>query len=136
MSGRQSPHVIDAQRVKLSGGLRAPATARAWITRQAVDVPAEILDDALLVTSELVTNAVRHGEPEVVLGIGLIAHGIRIEVSDEGPTMPVLPALPPGLDRTGGRGLLIVASTASGWGVQPHDPAPGKTVWVELVSFS
>ncbi|MCW2496470.1 ATP-binding protein [Jatrophihabitans sp.] len=133
MSGRQSPLVVDAQRVKLTEGLRAPARARAWIAEQIGDVPAQLLDDALLIASELVTNAVRYGRPEVVLGLLPLDDGIRIEVSDSGETMPRMSAEPPSQDRLGGRGLVIVASTAADWGVAPHDPPPGKTVWVQLV---
>ena len=31
-------------------------------------------------------------------------------------------------------GALVTASGASGWGIAPHDPPPGKTVWVELAA--
>jgi anti-sigma regulatory factor (Ser/Thr protein kinase) len=132
MSGRQSPLVVDVQRVKLTEGLRAPARARAWIVEQISDQPAQLVDDALLIASELVTNAVRYGRPEVILALTQLSDGILIEVSDAGDSMPQLAAQPPTEDRLGGRGLVIVASTASDWGVAPHDPPPGKTVWVQL----
>jgi signal transduction histidine kinase len=90
MSGRQSPLVIDAHRIRLTEGLHAPARARAWIAEQVGGQPAALVDDALLVTSELVTNAVRYGEPEVFLGLTYIRDGIRIEVSDAGSAMPTM----------------------------------------------
>ena len=134
MSGRLWPHVIDMQRVTLSESLRAPARARAWIAEHAHDLPEPLVDDALLITSELVTNAVRYGEPEIILSLALIPGGLRIEVSDRGETLPLLaPMVPPG-NRAGGRGLLIVASAATDWGITPHVPPPGKTVWVELIA--
>ncbi len=132
MSGRQSPHVIDAHRIQLTEGLRAPARARAWIAEQVGNQPAAIIEDALLITSELVTNAVRYGEPEVVLGLTHFRDGIRIEVSDAGSAMPAIAS--PTRDHTGGRGLVIVASTASEWGISPNFPHPGKTVWVKLLN--
>ena len=132
MSGRVWPHVIDMQRVTLAESLRAPARARAWVAEQLGDVPELLLDDALLVTSELVTNAVRYGRPEITLGLARIANGVRIEVGDAGDSLALpSPSVPEG-NRAGGRGLLIVASTAAEWGITAHDPPPGKTVWVEL----
>lgn len=134
MSGRQWPRVVEMQRVTLSESLRAPARARTWVAEQATDLPETVVEDAMLIVSELVTNAVRYGKPEITLAVAPIADGIRIEVSDRGETLPLLaPVVPPG-NRTGGRGLLIVATTAADWGVVPHDPPPGKTVWVELTA--
>jgi anti-sigma regulatory factor (Ser/Thr protein kinase) len=95
-------------------------------------MPADVVADALLVVSELVTNAVRHGQDDVELVLERLPVGIRISVRDGGEAMPVAPDRPPDLDGTSGRGLLIVAATASKWGVYRHDEEPGKTVWAEL----
>ena len=86
----------------------------------------------MLVASELVTNAVRYGAPEITLGLARIRGGLRIEVGDCGETLPLLAPVVPADHSAGGRGLLIVASTATEWGISPHNPPPGKTVWVEL----
>jgi anti-sigma regulatory factor (Ser/Thr protein kinase) len=134
MSGRQWPRVVEMQRVTLSESFRAPARARAWVAEQAADLPVAVVEDAMLVVSELVTNAVRYGQPDITLAMAPIRDGLRIEVGDRGEALPLLaPVVPPG-NRTGGRGLLIVASTAAEWGIMPHDPPPGKTVWVELTA--
>lgn len=132
MSGRQWPHVMEMQRVTLAESLRAPARARAWIADQLSDLPETLLDDAMLVASELVTNAVRYGRPEITLALARTPRGIRIEVGDEGEALPLVSPMVPESNRTGGRGLLIVASTASDWGIATHKAAPGKTVWVEI----
>ncbi|WP_326579464.1 ATP-binding protein [Actinacidiphila glaucinigra] len=101
--------------------------------RRALDrsaVPADAADEAVLVVSELVTNAVTHGtspaELRLVLGRG--HHALRVEVTDAGPA--------PSGDREGvppdehGRGLPIVAALASDHGVSVR---PGRTTcWADL----
>jgi anti-sigma regulatory factor (Ser/Thr protein kinase) len=92
----------------------------------------ELAEDVLLVVSELVTNAIRHGRPDVVLGLEPLDPGLRILVSDCGEALPIAQQLPPDPDAPSGRGLLIVASTAAAWGVRRNDGEPGKTVWADL----
>ena len=134
MSGRQWPRVMEMQRVTLPESLRAPARARAWVAEQGGDLPASVVEDAMLVVSELVTNAIRYGQPEITLAVAPLPDGMRIEVGDHGEALPLLAPVVPAGNRAGGRGLLIVASTAAVWGIAPHDPPPGKTVWVELTA--
>ena len=118
--------------VTLPNDLLAPARARAWITAHAGAIDDVVLDDALLVASELVTNAVRHGLPDVVLTLRRSRDVLRIEVEDAGGRMPAAADTVPGSDRASGRGLVIVAATARGWGVAANRHGPGKTVWAEL----
>jgi anti-sigma regulatory factor (Ser/Thr protein kinase) len=115
----------------LSQGLHAPSHARAWTAARIPPPLHSIAEDALLVVSELVTNAVRHGEPEIVLSVDIRADRIRIEVRDGNDALPKVPAMDPAVDRPTGRGLLIVAATASDWGVVKSDE-PGKCVWAEI----
>lgn len=121
------------QRLTLTEGLHAPAHARAWVAARLPDVPPVIADDALLLVSELVTNAVRHGAPTIQIALILAADRMRVEVSDGGAELPVVPSDRPSADRPTGRGLLIVAATAQDWGVVARAPGEdGKTVWAEL----
>lgn len=112
----------------------AAREARALVARQCAgwaktrDDP-EILDTALLLTSELVTNAVIHGRSHVRLGITLRPDWLRIDVGDDNSRHPTpQPADPDALD---GRGLQIVERLSSKWGVD--DNRFGKTVWFELI---
>ncbi len=83
---------------------------------------------AQLLVSELVTNAVVHARSDVTVVLSLTVHALRIEVSDDDPTCPQ--ARDAHDSATGGRGLRIVDTVASRWGVLRHDG--GKTVWFEL----
>lgn len=116
----------------LTEGLRAPSHARAWLSARVPNLPPTVCEDALLITSELVTNAVQHGTPDVVLRLIVDDARLRIEVSDGNATMPTVPAAEPAIDRPTGRGLLIVAATASDWGVERTGDRVGKVVWAEI----
>lgn len=107
----------------------AVSLARQRIRRECTTLPPAVLDTALLVASELVTNAIRYGEGDVALRCWPRLDGLRIEVSDRDPHRP-RPA-DPGLEAEGGRGLMVVAALAKTWGVLPTQPA-GKTVWAEI----
>jgi serine/threonine-protein kinase RsbW len=93
------------------------------------NVPARLIEDALVVVSELLGNAVQHARP-LAAGdsrgrVRLLwsvdgRHGVRIEVTDGGGANEPHIA-PPNLGDTGGRGLAIVAAIASDWGVVNSD---------------
>ncbi len=91
-------------------------------------LPPEVQDDAMLLTSEIVANAVTHGRSEVRLSVRVAPAGIRVEVGDDNSRYPTL--RPNDLQALDGRGLSIVEQLASQWGVD--NVAYGKTVWFEL----
>jgi len=121
-------------RVRLATGPAAPAEARRRV-RDAIrswQVPVD-LDAALLLTSELVTNAIRHeagqGAQPVVLAIASSRGRLRVDVHDTSCFVPV-PVNGPA-DAEAGRGLMLVSSLSSQWG---FDPTPaGKAVYFTLV---
>jgi anti-sigma regulatory factor (Ser/Thr protein kinase) len=123
---------VSKQRLTLADGLQAPAHARAWASEQLPPLPADVAADVLLLVSELVTNAVRHGRPDIEISLTATFDRVRIEVRDGGDALPVLPRDQPSIDRPTGRGLLIVAATASDWGIVRSAHTAGKTVWAEL----
>ncbi|MFD8545401.1 SpoIIE family protein phosphatase [Streptomyces sp. NPDC059649] len=89
----------------------------------------EELDVALLVVSELVTNAIAHTQGEVRLDLTLAADRLRIAVNDASPRAPVKPASVD-WEATGGRGLLLVEAMSVSWGSVPL--SGGKQVWSEI----
>ena len=88
--------------------------------------------DRRLLTSELVTNALRYGNGNGIrLTVRQTPHALRVEVHDANPAAP---RLSQNLDGTAeqGRGLHIIDSLATRWGHTPSADPAGKTVWFEL----
>jgi anti-sigma regulatory factor (Ser/Thr protein kinase) len=98
-----------------------------------------ISDAVALLVAELSSNAVLHGRVpgrdfELRLRYDRAVGLVRVEVSDTHPGQPKLPEASPAPETAdGGRGLLLVETVASRWGVSER-PGPGKTVWAELES--
>jgi PAS domain S-box-containing protein len=88
-----------------------------------------VLDSALLLTSELVANAVRHAGGRVGLRLLSGSGSVRIEVHDCVPTLPA--PRRPSIDDESGRGLALVDALSSRWGVTQM-PDGGKSVWFEV----
>lgn len=104
---------------------RVIATIRGW----GLPADGDVLDSVVLVTSELVTNAVRHaGAEPIAIRIRLRGKVLRIDVQDFSSRLPQS-RLPAPADENG-RGLLIVAALASRHGVQVTPT--GKRCWAEL----
>ncbi|MEH0417605.1 ATP-binding protein [Streptomyces sp. B21-083] len=96
-------------------------------------VDADTADNALLITSELVTNALTHTASErIVCRLRLAAGRLHVEVEDEnrGGTLPAQRR--PGFDEQCGRGLLLVGVLSSDWGVRDAPHGSGRIVWAEL----
>jgi serine/threonine-protein kinase RsbW len=91
------------------------------------------MEDARIVVSELVANALRHAQPledhTIAVGWTVKPDAIRVSVTDGGSTST--PATrKPGELATGGRGLKVVQTLADRWGVETG--GSGTTVWAEL----
>ncbi|MFE9093485.1 ATP-binding protein [Streptomyces sp. NPDC007264] len=92
----------------------------------------ETSDNAVLVTSELVTNAVMHtGSERVVCRVRTDGRRLRIEVEDENRAAPV--ALSSGPDDQGGRGLALVCALSGDRGVRDAPGGTGHVIWAEIV---
>jgi anti-sigma regulatory factor (Ser/Thr protein kinase)/PAS domain-containing protein len=98
-------------------------TLRVW------GVPEDAMDTALLVVSELVTNALVHTGGQVRLDLTLIGRRLRVSVADTSPRTPVKPTNI-GWEATGGRGILLVEAVSAVWGSVPV--SGGKQVWSEI----
>lgn len=107
--------------------------ARRFAVKALVDQPEAIVDDAALIVTELLTNAVLHGEPPVTLRVHHLDDRIRVEVEDAGRKMPV--TVRHSTEAMTGRGLPLVAALSASWGVDAKQGG-GKAVWAELTAES
>lgn len=91
----------------------------------------DFVDTAALVTTELVANAVRHADGACALELTRRGSVLRMAVLDNGHGIPSVE--PPDPTAFGGRGMQIVASMSTAWGVAQLDDGV-KAVWAELNS--
>jgi hypothetical protein len=91
---------------------------------------AELSEAVELGVTELVANVVRH-VPDRRCELLLLRQsaGVRVEVADDSPQLPVFPA-ELSWESEGGRGLVLLDAMAAKWGVWP-EAGGGKTVWFE-----
>lgn len=103
--------------------------ARSIVRRCGDGLTSDLVDDAELLASEVVTNAVRHGRPVIELAVAVDAASLTVRVSDGSGRLPAVRAS--ARDEPSGRGLRMVEQVAAEWGVEPASTA-GKTVWFRL----
>lgn len=105
-------------------------TARRLVTEELLRSGlVELSDDAALLVTEVVSNAVMHARTAILLHVTITTDRVRVEV-DDGSSQ--LPAWSPSMaESLSGRGLTLVNALASRWGADLLDVG-GKTVWFEL----
>jgi anti-sigma regulatory factor (Ser/Thr protein kinase) len=124
------PTELQRRRARLTTGPAAAAEARRQV-RAAIrtwDVPVDP-DVAILLTSELVTNAIRHEVGgTVTLAITCSCDRLRVDVHDTSRFLPVLEDA--SAEAETGRGLMLVATLSAEWG--SYHTRTGKTVYFTL----
>lgn len=127
-----SPDSLDAptSSLTLASDPAAVRQARLFVRNacRAYRMPETVSDTAILLTSEVVTNALTHGRSEARLSVTFVGTAIRIEVTDENSRHPQPAAVDE--DALNGRGLMILDLLAKRWGVR--DEIYGKTVWFDV----
>jgi anti-sigma regulatory factor (Ser/Thr protein kinase) len=123
--------------VRFTPSPQSAARARHFVARTlaAWQVLTEAAETAVLLTSELVTNALRYSQGSVDLHLHLEVieqtQTVRVSVHDADPRMPQLLAV--AAEAENGRGLWLVDALAKRWGTEQL-PGDGKQVWFELAA--
>ncbi|WP_110239820.1 ATP-binding protein [Nocardioides gilvus] len=131
---------LNKEALQLEPAPSSVARARRWIIEACEDLGrTDLIECAELGVSELVTNAILHGEAPVSIRVRGTVHHPRIEIFDASRRPPVLPREPASyisLDEvdeadlaTSGRGLAMVAMSSIAWGASIE--RGGKVVWFE-----
>ncbi|MEU7134168.1 ATP-binding protein [Streptomyces sp. NPDC046261] len=90
----------------------------------------DLADTACLLATELVTNGVVHAKSPVTVHLGCRLRTLHVAVHDTGPAVPARRRA--GVDEESGRGLALIDSCATAWGVSPAAHGGGKAVWFTL----
>lgn len=106
----------------------AVGEARRFVADELSHLDPEVVSTAMLLVSELATNAIRHAASRFRVRVARLREHVRVEVTDAGVGLPELQ--PVSAMGVGGRGLRIVDSLAASWGVTGSTPP--KTVWFTL----
>jgi anti-sigma regulatory factor (Ser/Thr protein kinase) len=130
-NGTWQARPVRCEQVDLPGGLQAPQHARRAIEEHfGAVVDAAMLASVELLTTELVSNAVRHGgageQEVVVMHLALAPGTLRVEVCDTGAGFAPGPPRPYG---EGGYGLFLVSEVSTRWGVSRDD---SNCTWFEI----
>ena len=138
-----SGHELLSSRIAFTAAPAAVRRARHWIAAQLARTdPAELIDAAVLLVSELVTNAVHASaaaadssggaDPgRVELAVARTRDTVRIEVSDSAHGSLPAPS-DPSADDESGRGLQVITALTRQWGCRSVQR--GKVVWCELAA--
>lgn len=128
-AGDDGSDEVAAVELRLPSEISSPRVARRFVTEKLSEWGLDHLaDDAALLTTELVTNAVVHAHSWAILRVGRSRSLVHIEVVDGGAGALVMRQ--PDLESGGGRGLGLVAALSSTWGTLRDDR--GKVVWFDL----
>jgi anti-sigma regulatory factor (Ser/Thr protein kinase) len=120
--------------IRVEGGPRAPSLMRSRLDSElSGGLPDEQLAELHLLTSEVVTNSVRHGrvgcDGWVSSNVSLSGDRVRVEVRDSAPVRGLPHRRDPDYEEGGGFGLLLLDEVAARWGVEQDS---GLCVWFEL----
>ena len=104
--------------------------ARRHVADVCEDVHPDVVSTAVLLTSELFTNALDHSQGAITLSVVLGADDLRIEVTDHAEEAPIVRDVD--VEEVHGRGMLLIETLAHAWGSGRYPAGRGKYVWFSL----
>ena len=124
------PCTMSPRQVVLPSDNTAPRVAREFLAQACCGShEAEVVEEAQLLVSELVTNAIRYGAPPIELQVRCAGEDrLQIRVRDSDPGVPQPRDADP--DAETGRGLMLVDVVSDAWGHE--EDIDGKAVWFTL----
>jgi two-component sensor histidine kinase len=120
---------VSSHQLALDPVPRAAGTARRFVSEHAPALPEETTGSLLLLTSELVSNAIVHARTAIDLNIVVTEQSVIVAVHDLDLATPL--QAPYAAVREGGWGLELVAALADATAMNT-DPNGGKTAWFRL----
>jgi anti-sigma regulatory factor (Ser/Thr protein kinase) len=120
--------IVDSRYLTLEPAPRLVRTARDFVRDSLPPLPEDVLDVVLLLTSELVTNAVIHARTTLEVGVLVSERSVVVTVHDLDLSRP---EQHPYTDREGGWGLALVGALAEDHAVAPAAEG-GKTAWFRV----
>jgi anti-sigma regulatory factor (Ser/Thr protein kinase) len=115
-------------RLHMAGDAGRTGEVRSALRELAAAATPEVRDVAVLLTDELLSNAVVHGGGRFAVTAEVVAGTLRVAVADDSPVRPrVLDVAP---ENEHGRGMAIVSALAAAWGCDTD--GRGKVVWFSL----
>jgi anti-sigma regulatory factor (Ser/Thr protein kinase) len=116
--------------IGLAGDPTSAREARAFVRMALADrVSAAVLQDVLLVASEVVTNVIRHARTPLTVNLEIHSDVVRVVVTDGAVPFGNRDAMADD-DAESGRGIGIIAAICRDWGV--GDTPIGKSIWAEI----
>lgn len=103
------------------------ALARSFVSDADSDLTDRVREVVVLLTSELVTNAILHARTPVQVGFRADDERVMVAVADRVADREAVKPQAPSPTRLGGRGLALVAELSQDWGTTTY--ADGKTIW-------
>jgi anti-sigma regulatory factor (Ser/Thr protein kinase) len=108
---------------------QARRLVRAALAVHAADLDVDV---AVLLTSEVVTNALLHARSPMILAVVVGPRTVRVSVHDGSPVSPHLRNY--SAMAATGRGLHLVQALASRWGLETGENGTGKWIWFEIAA--
>lgn len=115
-------------RLRMAGDSSRTGEVRSALRELVAGATPEVRDVAVLLTDELLSNAVIHGGGRFAVSAEVVAGTLRVAVADDSPVRPRVLDMTP--EHEHGRGMAIVSALAAAWGCDTD--GRGKVVWFSL----